>query len=225
VGSTNPEPIENYFGVVGGEVIIVAGNGPFGGYVSLEAGDAIIDGGIAGNILLEPGKAAANNTVAGDVIITGGGEEFNPGRIVTPGNVQISGGTTYQNGGGDVIISGGDSGQGFAAAGSGGNVTIRAGQGTAGVGQVNGAVFLEGNVNINGNLIGNGAGTPTLSSATNLDLSANVAVRVTGGATFRLPSLTTAQIANLIATNGDLIYNTTVNKIQGFENGAWGNLI
>ena len=87
-----------------------------------------------------------------------------------------------------------------------------------------GQVSATGNVTA-ANFIGSGAGTPTLSSATNLDLSAVAAVRVTGGGTFRLPSLTAGDIANLIATNGDLIYNTTVNKIQGFENGAWGNLI
>ncbi len=56
-------------------------------------------------------------------------------------------------------------------------------------------------------------------------LSANTTVAVSGGGTFRLPSLTAAEIANLTAANGDMIYNTTVNKIQGFENGSWGNLI
>jgi len=87
-----------------------------------------------------------------------------------------------------------------------------------------GAVSVTGNVTAN-NFIGSSAGNTTLSSATNLDLSANTAVRVTGGATFRLPSLNAAQIANIVAVNGDLIYNTTVNKIQGYEAGAWGNLI
>jgi hypothetical protein len=85
-------------------------------------------------------------------------------------------------------------------------------------------ISAAGNVTAN-NFIGGGAGTPTLSSATNLDLSAATAVRVTGGGTFRLPSLSAAQIANIVAANGDMIYNTTSSKIQGFENGAWGNLI
>jgi hypothetical protein len=48
---------------------------------------------------------------------------------------------------------------------------------------------------------------------------------VIGGGTFRLPSLTTAQIANVIAANGDMIYNSSVNKFQGYENGAWANII
>jgi hypothetical protein len=87
-----------------------------------------------------------------------------------------------------------------------------------------GQLVAAGNVTA-ANFISSGAGTPTLSSATNLDLSAVTAVRITGGGTFRLPSLSAGEIANIVAVNGDLIYNTTVNKIQGFENGAWGNLI
>jgi hypothetical protein len=58
-----------------------------------------------------------------------------------------------------------------------------------------------------------------------LDLSAVAAVRVVGGGTLRLPSLTTAQIANVTAANGDMIYNSSVNKFQGYENGAWANII
>lgn len=41
-----------------------------------------------------------------------------------------------------------------------------------------------------------------------------------------VPRLTTAQrdaLQNVI--NGQLIYNTTANKFQGYENGAWANLI
>jgi hypothetical protein len=87
---------------------------------------------------------------------------------------------------------------------------------------------VTGNVtagNFIGNVVGAGAGTPTISSTTNLDLSAASAVRVIGGGTFRLPNLTTAQIANVIAANGDMIYNSSVNKFQGYENGAWANII
>lgn len=42
---------------------------------------------------------------------------------------------------------------------------------------------------------------------------------------FKLGRLTSAQIANLSATNGDMVYNSTLNKFQGYENGAWANLI
>jgi hypothetical protein len=87
-----------------------------------------------------------------------------------------------------------------------------------------GAISVTGNVTAN-NFLGGGAGTPTVSAATNLTLSAGVSVQVTGGGTFRLPALTTAAIANLIPVNGDMIYNSSLNKFQGYENGAWGNLI
>jgi hypothetical protein len=87
-----------------------------------------------------------------------------------------------------------------------------------------GAISVTGNVTAN-NFLGGGAGTPTVSATTNLILSAGVSVQVTGGGTFRLPALTTAAIANLIPVNGDMIYNSSLNKFQGYENGAWGNLI
>ena len=74
------------------------------------------------------------------------------------------------------------------------------------------------------NFVGAGAGTPTLSSATNLDLSAAVAVRVVGGGSFRMPLLTSAQISALTAANGDMVYNTTSNKFQAYEAGAWSNV-
>jgi len=85
-------------------------------------------------------------------------------------------------------------------------------------------LIVTGNVTAD-NYIGTGAGTPLLSSNVNLDLSSPTAVRVIGGGTFKLPNLSSAQIANLTPANGDMIYNSTVNKFQGYENGAWGNLI
>jgi hypothetical protein len=74
--------------------------------------------------------------------------------------------------------------------------------------------------------ISTGTGTPALESATNLDLSAATAVRIIGGGTFRLPQLTTAQRDDIarVPANGDMIYNTTDNKVQAYQNGAWINL-
>ena len=40
-----------------------------------------------------------------------------------------------------------------------------------------------------------------------------------------LPRMKTTQRDALAATNGMVIYNTTDNKFQGYENGAWANLI
>jgi hypothetical protein len=41
-----------------------------------------------------------------------------------------------------------------------------------------------------------------------------------------VPRITTAQRDLLInVVNGQLIYNTSTNKFQGYENGAWVNLV
>ena len=40
----------------------------------------------------------------------------------------------------------------------------------------------------------------------------------------RTPQLTTTQRNALAAENGMLVYNTTDNKFQGYQNGAWVNL-
>ena len=44
---------------------------------------------------------------------------------------------------------------------------------------------------------------------------------VTFGASFTVPSLTTTERDALKAANGMLIYNSTLNKFQGYENGSW----
>jgi hypothetical protein len=95
-------------------------------------------------------------------------------------------------------------------------VTLLAGYGSN-------TISTTGNVTA-GNFVGSGAGTPTLTSNTSLILSSADGVRVSGSGAFRLPSFTTAQVANLIAANGDMVYNTTTSKIQAYAAGAWGNI-
>lgn len=69
-----------------------------------------------------------------------------------------------------------------------------------------------------------GTGSSELVSATNLELTAGNAVVVTQSP-LRMASFTTTQRDALAAQNGDIIYNTTDNKFQGYENGAWVNLV
>lgn len=66
-----------------------------------------------------------------------------------------------------------------------------------------------------------GIGTPTLTSASTLTLSSADGVLITGGGPFRLPSLSDTERNALTAVNGDVIYNTTSNKIEAYQNGAW----
>ena len=43
-------------------------------------------------------------------------------------------------------------------------------------------------------------------------------------ASFPLPSLTTTERDALTAGNGMLVYNTSTNTLQGYENGSWVNM-
>ena len=72
--------------------------------------------------------------------------------------------------------------------------------------------------------ISTGTETPEISASANLNLTAGNAVVVTSSA-LRMASFTTTERNALAAQNGDIIYNTTDNKFQGYENGAWTNLV
>jgi hypothetical protein len=69
-----------------------------------------------------------------------------------------------------------------------------------------------------------GSGVPTLFSDSVLSINATTGVYITASP-LRLASMTTTQRNAFAAANGDLIYNITTNKFQGYENGAWVNLI
>lgn len=73
------------------------------------------------------------------------------------------------------------------------------------------------------NVITTGVGAPVFDSASTITLTAPDGVIVNTGP-LRLPNLTTTERNGLTASNGDLIYNTTANRIQGYQNGAWINI-
>ena len=67
-------------------------------------------------------------------------------------------------------------------------------------------------------------GTPQITSSSTIVLNSQDGVRVTG-APFRLPSFTTTQKNALSPGNGDMLYDSTLNKAQVYENGAWASLV
>jgi hypothetical protein len=68
-----------------------------------------------------------------------------------------------------------------------------------------------------------GVGTPSITSASTITFSAPDGVIVNDGP-IRLPNLTSVQILELTPQNGDVIYNTTANRVQVYQNSAWINL-
>ena len=67
-------------------------------------------------------------------------------------------------------------------------------------------------------------GTNAGSISTQLTIDKSGTVDVNGGPLL-LGNMTTTQRDALTPANGMILYNTTLNKFQGYENGAWANLI
>ena len=66
-------------------------------------------------------------------------------------------------------------------------------------------------------------GTPTIESATNINLTAGNAVVITSSS-LRLAIFTDAQTSSITAQNGDMIYNSTAHKFMGYASGSWVQL-
>ena len=86
------------------------------------------------------------------------------------------------------------------------------------------AVTTTGDITVGGDLITSGSGTPELQSDNEILLTAGTRVQVSSSP-FKVASFTQLAINGLIAQNGDIVYNADTNKFQGYENGAWVNLI
>jgi hypothetical protein len=70
------------------------------------------------------------------------------------------------------------------------------------------------------NFVLSGTGTGTLESNTDLVLQSGNRTKVTGGI-FKLPTLTQTEINDVVVQDGDVVYNTTDNKFEFYENSAW----
>jgi len=85
-----------------------------------------------------------------------------------------------------------------------------------------------GNVTANSFVIpSNVTGTPTIRSETTLQLRANVdagGAVVIQNAPFRVQSFTQAQVANIAAVTGDIVFNTSNVKFQGYNGTSWVDL-
>lgn len=83
-------------------------------------------------------------------------------------------------------------------------------------------VYAE-NVIVSGQITTPTAGVPTFESETSINLTANNAVVITSSP-LQLASFTLAEIQNLTAANGMMVYNISNSKIQAYANGSWVDL-
>lgn len=75
-----------------------------------------------------------------------------------------------------------------------------------------------------GDFITAGTSAPTIDTASTLTISTVDGLVVSGTGAFRFPRLTTNERNTVAAIDGDVVYNTTVNRFQGRQNGSWINL-
>jgi hypothetical protein len=68
-----------------------------------------------------------------------------------------------------------------------------------------------------------GASTTSITAGADITLDATNRVIVTD-TPFKLASFTTLERDTLIAANGDMIYNSSTNKFQGYAGGTWVDL-
>ena len=94
--------------------------------------------------------------------------------------------------------------------------------------EVDGNLQVDGSVTVNGTITADtfnsgGTGVPKIDSASSIELTAQDQVRITSSP-LRMASFTTTERDALTAGNGDMIYNTSTGKFQGYASGTWVDL-
>lgn len=82
---------------------------------------------------------------------------------------------------------------------------------------------VENDLTVNGNINSGGNGTPELFSDSDILFTATTRVTVSQSP-FKFASFTDDERNNFTPENGDVIYNTTTSKFQGYAGGAWVDL-
>lgn len=85
---------------------------------------------------------------------------------------------------------------------------------------VENSLTVTNDLTVGGDISSTGTGSPEVFSETDIKLTASTRVEVSNSP-FKFASYTDAERNNITAENGDVIYNTTTSKFQGYAGGAW----
>ena len=210
--------------------------------ISQSSNDGVIASPVStGNLIIRTNVSGTTYTVATALGANGAFAIANAATVGT--TLSVTGNTTGGNllTGGQVSATGNVIGANFI-----GNVVPPAGGAVSTTGNVTGGnILTSGLISAGGNLLSSGLALVTgnvtggnittsgvMSAAGNITSAGTVIADtviannvITSGSTsaFRLPNLNQTQINALTPQNGDLVYNTTDNLPQVYQNGSWNN--
>jgi hypothetical protein len=176
---------------------VIGGNILTGGLIS-STGTITSAANITGSNLLTGGVISSTGNITGSVLsgsVISASTNITGGNILTGGNVSATGNVIGTNFIGNVIPPAGG------AVSTTGNIT-------------GGNILTSGIVSATGNI----TTTNTIFADT---VIANTVITTGTTSAFRLPNLTQTQINALTSQNGDMVYNTTDNLPQVYQNGVW----